>query len=59
MSKYFVLAFALTGIPTAEDAPIAYDIIENRLPIADPYVLYHNGNYYAYGTRVNGFEVYS
>ena len=33
-------------------------IIENELPIADPYVLFHNGKYYAYGTRIDGFEVY-
>ncbi|MNK06000.1 Extracellular endo-alpha-(1-_5)-L-arabinanase 1 precursor [compost metagenome] len=38
--------------------PISYEIIEDKLPIADPYVLYHNGKYYAYGTRINGFEVY-
>lgn len=33
-------------------------IIEDKLPIADPYILYWEGKYYAYGTRVNGFEVY-
>ena len=33
-------------------------IIENRLPIADPYVLFYEDKYYAYGTRTNGFEVY-
>ena len=49
---------SVTATPAENDAPISYEIIENRLPIADPYVLYHNGKYYAYGTRVNGFEVY-
>lgn len=34
------------------------DVIDDKLPIADPYVLYHQGKYYAYGTRVDGFEVY-
>lgn len=33
-------------------------IIEDRLPIADPYVLFYEDKYYAYGTRTNGFEVY-
>ena len=34
------------------------DIIEDRLPVADPYVLLYNDKYYAYGTNVEGFEVY-
>lgn len=43
----------------AEKDTIDPDIIaEYKLPIADPFVLYHEGKYYAYGTRVNGFEVY-
>lgn len=34
-------------------------IIAGRLAIADPFVLYHNGVYYAYGTSTDsGFEVY-
>lgn len=33
-------------------------VIDDKLPLADPFVLYHQGKYYAYGTRVNGFEVY-
>jgi beta-xylosidase len=41
------------GLPAAESI-----IKEDRLPIADPYVLYWQGKYYAYGTNVNGFEVY-
>lgn len=46
-------------IARKEEVPaISYEIIEDKLPIADPYVLYHNGKYYAYGTRINGFEVY-
>lgn len=31
---------------------------EDRLPIADPYVMLHKGTYYAYGTSTDGFEVY-
>ncbi|MGO1245269.1 MAG: glycoside hydrolase family 43 protein [Sphingobacterium sp.] len=34
------------------------NVIDDKLPIADPYVLYHQGTYYAYGTRLEGFEVY-
>lgn len=35
------------------------EIVSATLPIADPYILLHNGTYYAYGTSVgNGFEVY-
>lgn len=51
-------ALTVTAAPAEEDVPTSYEIIENKLPIADPHVLYHNGQYYAYGTRVNGFEVY-
>jgi len=47
-----------TATPAKEDAPTSYEIIDKKLPIADPYVLYHGGKYYAYGTRINGFEVY-
>lgn len=36
-----------------------YEVLQNKLPLADPYVLYYDGTYYAYGTRgINGFEVY-
>ena len=48
----------VTATPEKEDAPPTYVILENSLPIADPHVLYHNEKYYAYGTRVEGFEVY-
>lgn len=48
----------ITATPAKEDAPESYEIIDEKLPIADPYVLYHNGKYYAYGTHTNGFEVY-
>lgn len=48
----------VTATPANEDAPISYEIIDDKLPIADPYILYHDGKYYAYGTRINGFEVY-
>ncbi len=36
----------------------SYVQLENNLPIADPHVMFHQDKYYAYGTRVNGFEVY-
>ena len=42
-----------------------YDCFRERtgfdvLPIADPYILFYNDTYYAYGTsRADGFEVYS
>lgn len=44
--------------PAKEDTIGPDIIIESKLPIADPFVLYYGGKYYAYGTRVNGFEVY-
>lgn len=44
--------------PAKEDMIDPDIIIDNKLPIADPFVLYYGGKYYAYGTRVNGFEVY-
>ena len=48
----------ILATPAKEDAIDLDIIVENKLPIADPFVLYYGGKYYAYGTRVNGFEVY-
>jgi GH43 family beta-xylosidase len=48
----------VTAMPAEEDAPPVIEVVNDRLPIADPHVIYHNGKYYAYGTRINGFEVY-
>ena len=48
----------VTATPAEEDAPLVYEILEDKLPIADPYILYQNGKYYAYGTHADGFEVY-
>ena len=36
----------------------SYVILEDKLSIADPFVLYYNDKHYAYGTRGQGFEVY-
>lgn len=49
---------AIVATPAKEDAPPSVEIVNEKLPIADPYVLYYNGKYYAYGTHTNGFEVY-
>ena len=36
------------------------ELVSDVLPIADPYILFYNDTYYAYGTsRADGFEVYS
>jgi len=48
----------ITGTPEKEDAPLSFEIVDDNLPIADPHVLYYNERFYAYGTRVDGFEVY-
>ncbi|NDV64125.1 glycoside hydrolase family 43 protein [Bacteroides sp. 224] len=48
----------MSATPAKEDAKEPVVIVESKLPIADPYILYWEGKYYAYGTRVNGFEVY-
>lgn len=48
----------ISATPAKEDAINPDIIAEYKLPIADPYALYWKGKYYAYGTRVNGFEVY-
>ena len=48
----------ISATPAKEDTIDPDIIVEDKLPIADPYVLYYEGKYYAYGTRVNGFEVY-
>lgn len=36
----------------------SYAAKSDNLPIADPYVMLYKNKYYAYGTSVNGFEVY-
>lgn len=34
-------------------------ILSETIPLADPYILFHDGTYYLYGTNVgNGFDVY-
>lgn len=48
----------ITATPAEKDAEIVWETSEDKLPIADPYILYYNDKYYAYGTRINGFEVY-
>lgn len=48
----------ITATPAKDDVAHSYEIINEKLPIADPYVLFHNGKYYAYGTHTKGFEVY-
>lgn len=42
-------------------APLGPEIvISNNVSLADPYILYHNGTYYAYGTNAaDGIEVYT
>ena len=37
----------------------SYEIIKDQLPIADPFILLHDGVYYAYGTGEPGFRVYT
>ncbi len=42
---------------TGEKDPIT--VLSNTVPLADPYVLVHDGMYYIYGTNAgNGFDVY-
>ena len=36
-----------------------FEVLEERLPIADPYILFYEDCYYAYGTNARGFEVYT
>lgn len=51
-----LLMLSLYSKGSINDRPIQQ--IDSKLPIADPYVLFHEGKYYAYGTRIDGFEVY-
>lgn len=61
----FLLFFIWTscGNSTKPSAPTStdddFEILEERLPIADPYILFYEDCYYAYGTNVRGFEVYT
>ncbi len=50
----------LLCVVSASVTVLGKDLVSNVLPIADPYILFYNGMYYAYGTsRADGFEVYS
>ena len=50
----------LLCVVSASVTVLGKDLVSNVLPIADPYILFYNGTYYAYGTsRADGFEVYS
>lgn len=43
--------------PAGEENPIT--VLSATVPLADPYILVHDGLYYIYGTNVgNGFDVY-
>ena len=66
MKTCFLCAvLTLLGISSAALAKGAPDggvsdseVQEQGLPIADPYILYYNDRYYAYGTNARGFAVY-
>ncbi len=45
--------------PSGGDSGERVVVLEQYLPLADPYILFHDGVYYAYGTSSdNGFEAY-
>ena len=66
MRKIFILlalsilaapAFYGCRRPAGEEA--SWVVVKDQLPIADPFILLHDGVYYAYGTGEDGFGVYS
>ena len=64
-SCFLCAVLTLLGISSAALAKGAPDggvsdseVQEQGLPIADPYILYYNDRYYAYGTNARGFAVY-
>lgn len=38
---------------------VSWEIEEEKVPLADPYILLHDGTYYAYGTGEPGFRIYT
>jgi len=50
----------LLCVVSASVTAFGKELVSNVLPIADPYILFYNDTYYAYGTsRADGFDVYS
>ncbi|MBQ8060329.1 MAG: glycoside hydrolase family 43 protein [Bacteroidales bacterium] len=68
MVKHFVLSAlsvlaALTFISCSnapkKQAETTWEIEDEKVPLADPYILLHDGVYYAYGTGEPGFRIYT
>ena len=49
-------ALAFSG---CRQTPVEWNVVSGQLPIADPFILLHDGVYHAYGTGEDGFRVYS
>lgn len=69
-ASIFLLCFAFLGCSGEPDAPTVSHASHNQqhetkqkndiVPLADPYILLHDGTYYAYGTHADeGIEVYT
>lgn len=62
---YLFLLFALASCQSCSSEyknvdEIVVEEVEPRLPLADPFIMLHDGTYYAYGTSSDdGFEVYT
>lgn len=59
MTFRFLLVLSLL-MPGNGIKAFAADVTYTKLPLADPFILYHNNQYYAYGTSdANGIAVYT
>ena len=61
MGRRVLAAGALSALLLVSAAcSVSYETVNGKLPIADPFILLHEGTYYAYGTGgTNGFRVYT
>lgn len=61
MGRRVLAAGALSALLLVSIAcSVSYETVNGKLPIADPFILLHEGTYYAYGTGgTNGFRVYT
>ncbi|MBR7004536.1 MAG: glycoside hydrolase family 43 protein [Bacteroidales bacterium] len=64
---FFWLALSVLAAPasiscagsSAKQAETSWEIENEKVPLADPFILLHKGVYYAYGTGEPGFRVYT
>ena len=58
MTRRIILFFSILALLSSCKTEIS-EIPTSQLPLADPFILLHEGTYYAYGTGEAGFRIYT